>query len=70
MGDISDARDLWQTQVPYSEPDIIIAPTAPIIRTMVHVAQWKGWSTLVANVTPPSTDIELSGELLVDADVV
>ena len=63
-------RDLWATQVPVHEPDIIIGPTAPVIRTMIYVAQLKGLSTLLANVTPPSTDLFVAGKLLADASVV
>lgn len=70
MGNIFEARELWQSMgVPYLEPDIVVYADAPVVITMVYACTLKGHVNLAASVTPPSTDLKPAGELLVDASV-
>lgn len=41
MNETYSARDLWQTQVPYQEPDKLESIVTSTKRTMIHAAQWK-----------------------------
>ena len=45
-----EARDIWQTQVPYSEPDIVTPVVAAVTYTMLHAAVWRIQSSLTANI--------------------
>lgn len=44
-----DARDLWQTQVPYCEPERITPVYASVVREMLHVALVRAYFGLHAD---------------------